>query len=135
MTRRWPAVLVLVVVAAAALWWWNDRQDGGMTARELLTIEQYCPQAARLDEALGAAGVGGDIDVERFFAELGADGERVEEEAPGQVRGDVRIVMEALRQAREGDTADLVSPRFGEARNRLAAFQRDSCVGGDPGTE
>ncbi len=135
MIRRWPAVLLLVVVAAGAFWWWQNREDDEVSAREVLRTEQYCPYATRLEEGLAAAGVDGTVDPGQFFAHLGADAERVEQDAPGHLREDVSTVVGALRQARDGKTGQVQSPRFAEARGRLAAFQRESCVGGEPGTE
>ncbi len=136
MSRRWPVVVLLVVaVGGGFFWWWGNRDDGEMTPEELLRTEQYCPYATRLEESLAAARTGGGLDAELFFVQLGPDLERVDEDAPGQLRADVRTVLDALREAREGDRRAIESPRFDEARNRLAAFQRESCVGGEPGTE
>ena len=75
------------------------------------------------------------VDADRFFAYLGADIERVQGDASDDLRDKVGTIFWALHQARDGDASGVSSARLEEARSRLAVFQRESCVGGEAGTE
>lgn len=85
------------------------------------TIE-FCAAAVRLADAVD------DQDVDAAVAA----GEDFVDNAPDEILPDAQLVLDAARQAQEGDTAAIASEEVRAAGERIRTFTTDRCT---PGTD
>jgi hypothetical protein len=118
-----PRVAVLLVTALLALGLGactdvRDRVDAvAGDAAELTERARFCLNVTRALTAIDADDP----------ATAAAAAEELLAQAPDEVRGDARTVVEALRAARHGDRDRLDDPEVQAAAERLRGTARDLC--------
>ena len=125
--RRTSALLAAALVVAGC--------TGDAKVVNTRTERRYCELAGQLQDTAAGFGVataagtfqGSPEAVQRLLAQMGGTVDEMTSSAPSEVRGDVRTLVRALEEARDGDPEALRSTEVSEATGKINAFRARAC--------
>jgi hypothetical protein len=137
--RRLLIILAAIALVGAAAFVAVKVLDvGGDSDDDALTLARYCQLATQLDQvsmATGAASAPGIYDgtpdeIKAALDQMGATTAELRSTAPGDVKGDIRSIVDALERAASGDSGVARSASFTEATKRLRSQRDANCSTG-----
>ena len=129
-------LLAAVLVAAAVVVFILTSSDSGKATAA--TSARYCDLASQLDQVSSSTGAGsapGVYDgppgkIKTAVAEMGATLQELRTVAPGPIRHDVGVVVDAMKRAAAGDTSGVKTPGFAKSRQRISSYRAGHCQSG-----